>query len=75
MKSLPLTFEESRLWVEWKLQPNLPNNLNIQYRFDGLIDIERLNLALSTTANFFDAFRSYFVEEEGIPYKRILSQN
>lgn len=75
MQSLPLTFEESRLWVEWKLQPDLPNNLNIQFRFNGLIDIERLNLAFSTTANFFDAFRTYFVEEEGIPYKRILSQS
>ena len=73
MKYLPLTFEESRLWVKWKLQPNLRNNLNIQYIFDGLIDIEPLS-ALSASANPLDAFRTYFIEED-VPYKIRLLEN
>lgn len=73
MNRIPLTTEESRLWVEWKLQPNIAaHNLNIQYRLNGVVNVEQLNFALSTVINLFDACKTYFIEENNVPYKVVL---
>ncbi|MFZ0218715.1 MAG: amino acid adenylation domain-containing protein [Candidatus Aquirickettsiella sp.] len=71
MEKIPLTMEELRLWTEWKLNPN-NYKLILQYKLIGILDVKRLNTALTIAQNFFDRLRSYFVEEDGVPYRVVL---
>lgn len=71
----PLTREQERLWIEWKLNPlGHSYNTNFQFELEGEVDVGRLQQAIHVATDLFGSFRTYFLEAKGIPQQVILSE-
>ena len=71
-KIYPLTTEQKRLWIEWKLYPDsAAYNNYLVYKLNGALDPNRLIQSIQTSA-WDDIFRIIFLEKNGIPYQTIL---
>jgi len=67
-----LTKQQEGLWIEWKLHPhNSSYNTCVKVKLIGSLDVTRLQESIQTVTNYFDAFRTYFVEKDGVPYHTI----
>jgi tyrocidine synthetase-3 len=78
----PLTSEQTRIWLEWKLNPqNRAFNTSMQLHLEGKIDLRKLENAIWGKLRFVEMARTTFDEDENgqpfqrtIPYLEILRQ-
>jgi amino acid adenylation domain-containing protein/non-ribosomal peptide synthase protein (TIGR01720 family) len=71
-KKYPLTYAQQALWVEWKLNPtNTSYNTCVQLKLTGPLDPHRFTDALYNVVRYFESFRTFFHEENGLPEQRI----
>ncbi len=76
MKTYPLTHSQQALWIEWKLHPhNTSYNTCVQLKLEGPLNIDLLADSLYDVVGYFDTFRTYFIEKDGIPYQCISELN
>lgn len=74
MNIFPLTNSQKRLWIEWKIKPTSPAyNLNLVFKLTGTLKVEHLKETLNLIIKKHEAFRTYFIEENGEPFQIILS--
>lgn len=72
LKKYPLTYAQQALWVEWKLNPtNTSYNTCVQLKLTGPLEPERFTQALYDVVRYFESFRTFFHEENGLPEQRI----
>ena len=75
-QNYPLTKQQEGLWVEWRLHPdNTSYNTCVKLRLTGHLDKERFEQALRDVVSFFNSLRVYFVEEQGLPYQRVMEDS
>ena len=75
MKTYPLTTEQKRMWIEWKLNPaGKAYNTAFQFEIHGALDLKRFRKAVGQVRGYLDGYRQYFVEKAGEPYQVILSK-
>ena len=73
-KCYPLTKEQERMWIEWKLDPQSHSyNTNIPFKFIGHLDTDRFRWVLDMVVKTFDAFRTRFDEAGGTVQQKIQS--
>ena len=76
MKKYPLTQEELRLWFEWKLNPDgRALNTAVQLELHGELNLHKFKEALKKVYYLVEVYRSYFIEEDGVPYQVCLSMD
>ncbi len=67
---LPLSFAQQRLWFLNRWEPESTSyNIPIALRLKGNLDIEKLSKAMRIVLNRHESLRTYFVEQDGIPYQ------
>lgn len=72
LKKYPLTYAQQALWVEWKLNPtNTSYNTCVQLKLTGPLDPERFTQALYDVVRYFESFRTFFQETNGLPEQHI----
>src|SRR3989339_1094831 len=75
MKTYPLTTEQKRMWIEWKLNPaGRAYNTAFQFEIHGALDLERFKKAVAQVRGYLDGYRQYFVEKAGEPFQVVLSK-
>ena len=75
MKTYPLTTEQKRMWIEWKLNPaGRAYNTAFQFEMHGALDLDRFKKAVAQVRGYLDGYRQYFVEKAGEPFQVILSK-
>lgn len=75
MKTYPLTTEQKRMWIEWKLNPaGRAYNTAFQFEIHGPLDLDRFKRAVAQVRGYLDGYRQYFVERAGEPFQVILSK-
>lgn len=72
LKKYPLTYAQQALWVEWKLNPtNTSYNTCVQLKLTGPLDPERFTQSLYDVVRYFESFRTFLHETNGLPEQRI----
>ncbi len=72
-KLMNLSFAERRLWFLEKTNPSSgAHNLTYAFKLMGRINIRVLKKSLATLAARHEAFRTIYLEEDGIPYRKVL---
>ncbi len=66
MTQLRLTKQQNELWYAYQLNPKGDNyNVAVSYQAEGNLDREKFKLIYQTIGNYFEAFRTQFVETDG----------
>ena len=65
-----LTHGQQGLWFEWKLNPrNKAYNFSLQVGLSGELDLIKFKRAIKNFIDNCDVYRTYFTEEDSIPYR------
>src|SRR4051812_36193330 len=68
----PMSFAQKSLWFIAKMEgPNPAHNIPILMRLSGRLDVDALSRAVSAMVRRHDALRTYFVEQDGVPYQAL----
>ncbi|WP_395947117.1 condensation domain-containing protein [Caedibacter taeniospiralis] len=74
MTHFRLTKQQQELWYAYRLNPKGDNyNIAVSYRISGNFDKEKFKLIYQRIGNYFEAFRTQFVEKDGEPSQIILN--
>uniref|UniRef100_UPI0037C19476 AMP-binding protein n=1 Tax=Caedibacter taeniospiralis TaxID=28907 RepID=UPI0037C19476 len=66
MTHFRLTKQQQELWYAYRLNPKGDNyNIAVSYRISGNFDKEKFKLIYQTIGNYFEAFRTQFIEKDG----------
>ena len=67
-ENIPLSFGQEKLWLVEKLQnKNTIHNININFRFQGLLNVEILEKTIQAIVNRHHILSSYFVIKDKQP--------
>ncbi|MDA1585506.1 amino acid adenylation domain-containing protein [Bacillus cereus group sp. TH230-1LC] len=73
-KNIPLSDAQKRIWFLNQLNDDTKYNMPLVLNFSGLIDEKRLNNCINQLISRHESLRTIFIEEEGIPYQKVLSK-
>ncbi|WP_440992928.1 non-ribosomal peptide synthetase family protein [Cysteiniphilum litorale] len=63
---LQLTKQQDELWYAYKLNPKADSyNISVSYRVEGNLDVEKFKSIYLTIGDYFEAFKTRFIEKDG----------
>ncbi|WHN64863.1 non-ribosomal peptide synthetase [Cysteiniphilum sp. QT6929] len=66
MICLQLTKQQDELWYAYKLNPKADSyNISVSYRVEGNLDVEKFKSIYLTIGDYFEAFKTRFIEKDG----------
>ncbi|WP_170137231.1 MULTISPECIES: non-ribosomal peptide synthetase [Cysteiniphilum] len=66
MMCLQLTKQQDELWYAYKLNPKADSyNISVSYRVEGNLDVEKFKSIYLTIGDYFEAFKTRFIEKDG----------
>ena len=72
MKTVPLTAQQKEIWYAYKINPtNDTYNISIAYKINSDINLENIRKIYRATGNYFEAFKTKFIEHKGSVYQKI----
>ena len=72
---MPLSYAQERIWVLHRMEPDdVSYNVPGAVRMRGPLDIDRLEQAFRQVIQRHESLRTVFLEEDGVPFQRILPE-